>query len=529
MSEELHEIIVAWFGEELPETRREELLKRLREDAALRKELVTELRTFGNLQVVQAPEPRWLELQDELGLAAVRDDFNEEKIRAALRRQPRPFVASWWRPVAALAACLAAVFAVLLILQSPQQTAAASAGRENLALVVRMDEVKWHGAQHNKPMAGGLVGAGNLRFDSGRLTLAFLSGVSVHIEGPADITLQDSERITCRRGNVRAHVNQGAEGFTIETPGGAVVDLGTEFGVNVEGEGKTQVVVYQGQAELAMLSKDGSPLRTRLLSAQQSSELDPKAKTMRGIDAREMLSAPDLRIPPLVLGGDYAQRILKSKPLHYWRGQAAGEGSIADAGSGGKALRVQGGVVPQADGSLAFSAENEPQYLRADGEWTPPAEFAVELWFASDAFHNSVLTVLHALNDENDTLSMLQLTRRDARNALRPGRVRFLFRWPPGSRDGMNVYSTPLYTPYRWQHLVCQRRGSTLEMYLDGRLVGDTALLGTEKTTACALRFGRLFEAAGNKDARQFVGRMAEMAVYEHALSEQEIREHAAR
>lgn len=93
----------------------------------------------------------------------------------------------------------------------------------------------------------------------------------------------------------------------------------------------------------------------------------------------------------------------------------------------------------------------------------------------------------------------------------------------------MNVYSTPLYTPYRWQHLVCQRRGSTLEMYLDGKLVGDTALLGTEKTTACALRFGRLFEAAGNKDARQFVGRMAEMAVYEHALSEQEIREHAAR
>ncbi len=528
MSEELHEIIAAWFGEEMPDARRAELLKRLREDAELRSELVTELRTFGMLQAVQAPEPRWLELQDELGLAAAQNDFAEEQIREVLRRQPRPFVASWWRPFAALAACLAAVFAVLLMIKPPQQAVASMVGRENLALVVRMDEVKWHAAQANAPKAGGLVGAGDLRFDQGRLTLAFLSGVSVHIEGPADITLLDSERITCRRGNVRAHVNKGAEGFTIETPGGAVVDLGTEFGVNVEGEGKTQVVVYQGQAELAMLSRDGSPLRTRLLSAQQSSELDPRANTLRGIDPREMLTAPDLSIPPLALSADYSRRILKSKPLHYWRGHSAANGKIEDSVPNGRALQMLGGIVPQPDGSLAFS-EGEPQYLRADDEWTPPAEFAVELWFASDAFHSSALAVLHALDDENDTLSLLQLTRRDARNALRPGRVRFLFRWPPGSRDGMNVYSAPLYTPYRWQHLVCQRRGSTLEMYLDGKLAGDTELLGTEKTTACALRFGRLFEAAGNHDARQFVGRMAEMAVYEHVLTPAEIREHAAR
>ncbi len=45
--------------------------------------------------------------------------------------------------------------------------------------------------------------------------------------------------------------------------------------------------------------------------------------------------------------------------------------------------------------------------------------------------------------------------------------------FPPGGTDGVNLYSAPLYIPYRWQHLVCQRRGSTLEMYLDGQFVGD--------------------------------------------------------
>jgi hypothetical protein len=529
MSEDLHEIIAAWFGEEMPEERREALLQRLRRDAAFRSEFATELRTFAMLNAVQSPEPRWLALQDELGTVNAEDDFVAERMREAIRAQPRPFVASWWRPVAALAACLAAVFAVMLLMKLPSPVMAANPAREHLAVAVRVDDVQWDAAQKDAPLAGGLVSAGDLRFGSGKLTLAFLSGVSVHIEGPADISLLSPERIACRRGNVRTLVNEGAEGFTIETPGGAVVDLGTEFGVNVEGGGKTQVMVYQGQAELALLSPDGSPRRTRLLNAQQSSELDPQADAFRGIEPREILAAPDLSIPALKLSADYPQRVLDSKPLHYWRGQAATKGEIADSAPQGKTLHIQGAVVPQPDGSLAFTAGEEPQFLRANGEWTPPAEFAVELWFASDAFHNSALAVLHAVDDDHDTLSMLQLTRRDARNTLRPGRVRFLFRWPPGSRDGLNVYSSPVYTPYQWQHLVCQRRGNMLEMYLDGKLVGDTSLHGSEKTTACVLRFGRLFETAGIRDARQFVGRMAEIAVYEHVLSAEEIRAHSAR
>lgn len=529
MSEDLHEIIAAWFGEEMPDERRAALLQRLRQDAAFRAEVVTELRTFAMLHAVQAPEPRWLALQDELGMANPKSDFPEARIRDAIRAQPRPFVASWWRPLAAMAACLAAVFAVLLLTKSPQRIGAAPAKAGHLAVAVRVDNVQWHASQTNAPEAGGLVSAGDLRFGSGKLTLAFLSGVSVHVEGPADITLLDAERMACRSGKVRTHVNEGAEGFTIETPGGAIVDLGTEFGVNVENGGKTQVMVYQGQAEMALLSPDGSPRRTRLLNAQQSSELDPLANTFRGIEPRDILAAPDLRIPPLPLRAGYDQAILKSKPLHYWRGQNIVQGAMTDAGSGARALMLHGGVVPHADGSLAFAADGEPQFLRAEGEWTPPAEFAVELWFASESFRTSALAVMHAVDDEHRTLSLLQLTRREARNSLRPGRVRFLFRWPPGGRDGVNVYSAPYYKPYQWHHLVCQRSGKVLEMYLDGSLVGETSLEGTEQTTASTLRFGRLFEAANVRDSRQFVGRMAEMAVYDHLLSAEEIRAHAVR
>jgi hypothetical protein len=105
--------------------------------------------------------------------------------------------------------------------------------------------------------------------------------------------------------------------------------------------------------------------------------------------------------------------------------------------------------------------------------------------------------------------------------------VRFLYRWPPGGTDGVNLYSAPLYAPYRWQHLVCQRRGSTLEMYLDGQHVGETSLQGMEQTIASTLRFGRLNEDPRSANARQFQGRLAELAVYERALSVEEIRNHA--
>ncbi len=91
----------------------------------------------------------------------------------------------------------------------------------------------------------------------------------------------------------------------------------------------------------------------------------------------------------------------------------------------------------------------------------------------------------------------------------------------------MNLYSEPLYVPYRWHHLICQRRNDVLEMFLDGHHVGKTHLLGLEDTITCNLRFGRLKESAPDKLVRQFGGRMAELAVYERALSPDEIRHHA--
>lgn len=527
MDKELHELIAAWLGEDMSEERRAALLQRLRDDSDFRAAFVTEARTFAMLHAVQAPEPRWLALQDELGMTVVADEDFEHRMREAIQEQPRPFVAAWWRPFAALAACGAVAFAALWLTTSLRAPVVKATSRERLAVALRIDDVRWESGQLNAPQTGAAVTAGSLRFKSGKLTLAFLSGVNVHIEGPADVSLLGPDRISCKEGNIRTHVSEGAEGFVIETPGAAVVDLGTEFGVKVDAQGRSQVVVYQGKAETSLLSPDGSPRHTRLLGVQESVELDPRNGSMRNIEPRELLAAPDLHIAPLKLAKDYPARVLSAKPRHYWRGTAA-DGRIDDAASGAQALRITGSVVPQTDGSFDFAATTEPQFLRADGDWTLPEEFAVELWFASQSFHSSDLAVMHSIHDPRKVLALVELTSRDARNPLRPGGVRFLYRWPPGGSDGVNLYSAPLYVPYQWHHLVCQRRSKVLEMYLDGQQVGETPLQGAELTTACVIRFGRLFEAADTKEPRQFQGRMAEIAIYERALDAREIQEHAS-
>ena len=48
-------------------------------------------------------------------------------------------------------------------------------------------------------------------------------------------------------GKLRANVPKVAQGFSIDTPKGKVVDLGTEFGLNVEEDGVTEIYVYVGK------------------------------------------------------------------------------------------------------------------------------------------------------------------------------------------------------------------------------------------------------------------------------------------
>jgi hypothetical protein len=91
-----------------------------------------------------------------------------------------------------------------------------------------------------------------LRFDSGEVELVFDTGVEVLVRGPADFEIKGPDRAFSRLGSIAARVGDSGKGFTIETPTAEVVDVGTEFGVEVQPTGSTAVAVFRGRVDLSV-------------------------------------------------------------------------------------------------------------------------------------------------------------------------------------------------------------------------------------------------------------------------------------
>jgi hypothetical protein len=71
-----------------------------------------------------------------------------------------------------------------------------------------------------------------------------------------------------------------ARGFTIGAPGLAIVDFGTRFGVKVDGNGATQVHVFEGTVEVR--SETGKPLKLPMKSGEAVS-VSPDLQTVDAI------------------------------------------------------------------------------------------------------------------------------------------------------------------------------------------------------------------------------------------------------
>ncbi len=104
---------------------------------------------------------------------------------------------------------------------------------------------------------GGRLPAGTSRLTMGVVELEFDGGAHVSIEGPAEFAARSGKRLELTRGRLTAYVPKQARGFTVDTPTAEVVDLGTEFGVQVDGQGSTDLHVLRGRVEVKPAAKAG--------------------------------------------------------------------------------------------------------------------------------------------------------------------------------------------------------------------------------------------------------------------------------
>ena len=100
--------------------------------------------------------------------------------------------------------------------------------------------------------------------------LLFDNSAVVTIEGPAEFQIVAEDRVKLQYGRLYSIVSQEALGFSVDTPSAMIIDLGTQFGVQVDFQGDTQLHVIQGKTTLiAGKSKNKISLEVHEGSAQK--------------------------------------------------------------------------------------------------------------------------------------------------------------------------------------------------------------------------------------------------------------------
>ncbi|SIO67962.1 Concanavalin A-like lectin/glucanases superfamily protein [Singulisphaera sp. GP187] len=413
-----------------------------------------------------------------------------------------------------------------------------------IALVVKVDGMQWESPDRAHPSEGDVLAAGRLRFRAGRLFLNMFTGVSLVVEGPADVELLSFDKVHVRSGRLRARVPEGAEGFVVSGPGSAVVDLGTEFGLNIGSDGKMQGKVFKGMVEAALLNDAGTYRRSRMMDPKSHSfNIDPEAELIdSGFQADDFVTLTQQATSHLILDSRYRDAVTQAGPWGYWRFDSLIDGLIPNEIPGRPSLRAEGPIhlsnPGQVNRSAVFESGATGQYLTVDGLWEPPRHpgYAVELWFLSQGISHGALvsfledspTVRVNHSSELHFKFLLELTSRVRGKLHQPASLRLLHRFPTSYNGGDNLYSKSHYMPWQWHHLVGQLNENRMELYLDGEPTPPLNVDPVYFNRASQILLGRLTTLPKHNEdtSRPFVGSMDEVAIYNRPLTIEEIRSH---
>jgi hypothetical protein len=170
------------------------------------------------------------------------------------------------------------------------------------------------------PLDGRFFAHQLLILQSGDVQLSLHAGGRLVIEGPAEVEFVSQNKIALRRGKIAATVPGG--GLVVDCPHGSVTDLGTQFGVNVQPDGATEIAVFKGRVS-ASLNSDSSDSRATtqasrqlLLTAGQAAAMSPTALKVdeKGAMPQQFVRSlvnsdiSSLDITDLICGGDGTTR-----------------------------------------------------------------------------------------------------------------------------------------------------------------------------------------------------------------------------
>jgi len=497
----------------LSETQRRRLNELLRAHPEAR-------RQFARAQALDAA----LHLQQSSGLSADVVDFPMPKQPAVFRR------VAWIGIAAAITFLLGIGLGSLLAPGGGDSALAGDAEPtdDGVALLTRALDVEWIGDE--QPVAGSPLSPGRLQFESGLVHLEFYSGAQLIVEGPADLDLVTSNQAICRLGKLRAKVPEVARGFTVQSHHFELVDLGTEFGLDVSEHGATEVQVFDGEVEIYPPDgKRSADHRQRLLGG---SGLTWAASGKTGSIAPEPESFPSFE--EVEQRSQDASRGQLDRWQAWSRSLADEPGVVAHfdfEGDGGRLLdrsdsQTHGTIVGgerttgrwPGKGALEFKRPGDRVRIDIPGEFD---QLTLTAWLRMDAqtgrFQSLILTDGYEVGHVH-----WQIT---PGGALQLGT-----RLPEGRKTrGKNYGPRSTFGPRRigsWAFVcaVYDRTAGEVSHYLNGREVSREPLVFDQAVQLGQGDIGNWsVPIDGAQPVRNFVGRMDELTIWKEALTGDEI------
>ncbi len=131
------------------------------------------------------------------------------------------------------------------------------AGHATLRRVVDLRWSKDAAAYHE----GDVLPDGLFQFEAGVAEIDFFCGASLIVEGPAKLDVKSDWSVRMLEGRLRANVPPAARGFKVLAADAEVIDLGTEFALEVQAD-NARIEVIDGEVELRGGTHNGDHLLT---------------------------------------------------------------------------------------------------------------------------------------------------------------------------------------------------------------------------------------------------------------------------
>lgn len=179
---------------------------------------------------------------------------------------------------------------------------------DGIAMVGGTVDATWVGTELDSGMS---VPRGRIELKSGLAQLEFYSGATVILEGPAMLDLKSAEEAILLSGSLSAHVPMHARGFVVRSADTRLVDLGTEFVLNVTADKGTEVHVINGEVQVYPFDERGAEVSARSMKSGDAMRFR-KGTTADTIDLASQRFVDPTELEQQVLANDAAS-------LERWR------------------------------------------------------------------------------------------------------------------------------------------------------------------------------------------------------------------